>query len=110
MKIGDSIDKVTLGDRPFDVSELFNALKGGGRIIWSWGAHAWTAHKDKWLRFKANGHHHKGHVYITLAFDDTFTIYYTTTRGTIKGIDTNVYIDVLIETIDNKIEYIKDYN
>lgn len=103
------IDKLTLGEREFDTKALLNTIRKSVKV-WSWGAHAWTAHKSKWLRFKSNGHHHKGHVYISLAFNDTFTIHYTTTKGTILDIDTSdIYIDMLIDTIDNKIERIDSY-
>ena len=56
-----------------------------------------------------SGHHHKGHVYIVLAGDDTFTLYLTTSKGTIKKIVEMVYIDELIDRIDVEVERIKEY-
>lgn len=108
MKTGNIIDISNLGERDFDTKELFSAIRNNSKV-WSWGAHAWKYSKSKWLRFKSEGHLHKGHVYITLAYDDTFTVYYTSAKGKILDIHTNVYIDVLIETIDNRIERIPAY-
>ena len=65
--------------------------------------------KNKGFRFAVQGHHHKGHVYVVLAYDDTFTIYYTTLKGVIKDIQCGIYIDQLIEVIDRKVEYVPIY-
>ena len=62
------------------------------------------------IRFKVNGHHHKGHVYIILDWNDTFQIYYTTTRGTIEAISNMIYVHQLIDIIDEKVEYQNEYN
>lgn len=99
------IDKLT--QRTFDPSELVNALRGN-MTVWSWGAHAWTKNEENtMLRFTVNGHHHKGHVYITLAWNDTFTVTLTSNRGNVKHSMENVYIDMLIDVIDDKVEYIE---
>lgn len=103
MKVGDIINPSEVGQRSFDPVDLFNNIKNL-TIVWCWGAQAWTHHKDKFLRFKSNGYLHKGHVYIILGWDDTFTIIYTTLKGKILDIQEGIYIDMLIDTIDKKIE------
>jgi hypothetical protein len=103
IKIGDVVNPLEIGQRSFDPKELFNALRKN-RIVWCWGAQAWTIHKDKFLRFKSNGYLHKGHVYITLGWNDTFTIIYTSLKGKVIDIQEDIYIDMLVEAIDRKIE------
>jgi hypothetical protein len=103
MKIGEILNPSKVGERGFDPKELFNSIRNH-RIVWCWGAHAWTAHEDKFLRFKSEGYLHKGHVYITLGWDDTFTIIYTTLKGRVLDIQEGIYIDMLIDSIDRKIE------
>lgn len=100
--------------REFDVNEIFQyvrrASNGACPISWSWGFNnPMIAIKNKALRFTVQGHHHKGHVYIVLDFMDTFTIYFTTNRGTIKKISADVYIDVLVNVLDTQIERIPEY-
>jgi len=108
MDIGEKIKPLEVGEREFDVNELFKNIRNLVKV-WSWGAHAWRTLESKGLRFAVQGHHHKGHVYIVLAWDDTFTIYYTTRQGKILDKQTDIYIDVLIDTIDKKVEYVSEY-
>jgi len=103
IKIGEKIIPTKLGERGFDPIELFHNMKNL-QTVWCWGASSWKIHKDKWLRFKSNGFLFKGHVYITLGWNDTFTIIYTSIMGKVIDIQTDIYVDVLIETIDKKIE------
>ena len=102
-QVGEKIDKLEVGQRGFDVNELFRNIRVL-QTVWCWGAHKWTAHKDQWLKFNVQGHLFKGHVYITLGWDDTFTIYFTTSHGTIKEIKEMIFVDMLIETIDRVVE------
>lgn len=101
--VGEKIDAQTIGQRGFDVQDLFNNLR---RLmtVWSWGAHAWTYHKDQFLRFKVQGRKFKGHIYIILGWDDTFTLYFATTKGTIVKKMEMIYVDVLVRTIDEYVE------
>ena len=103
MKVGDKIKPLEVGERSFDPKELFNSIRNL-QTVWCWGGQAWTAHKDKFLRFKSNGHLHKGHVYIILGWDDTFKVILTTVKGKILSIDENIYVDMLIDVIDKRIE------
>lgn len=103
MKVGEILNPLEVGQRSFDPKELFGALRGL-RTVWCWGAQDWTVHKDKFLRFKSNGYLHKGHVYIILGWDDTFTVILTTLKGKVISIDEGVYVDVLVQTIDRRVE------
>ncbi len=110
MEIGQIIDLDKIGQRDFDPMELANALRNGAPcIVASWGARAWVKNKDLWLRFQVSGHHHSGHVYITLAWDDTFTLYFTSVKGKIVDKIENVYVDELVRTIDKRVEWIDKY-
>jgi hypothetical protein len=95
--------------REFDCNELmqyFNAHKG---LFWSWGPQAFTNIGNYCLRFKVNGHHHKGHVYIALNGLDLFDVYLTTTQGTIQQILNDVHIEDLFRFLDEKIERLPEY-
>jgi hypothetical protein len=103
--IGEKINPLKIGQRSFDPKELATALRRGAFwTVASWGAHAWTFHKDKMLRFMVQGRLFCGHVYIVLGWDDTFTLYFTTSRGTIKEKMEGIYVDVLVEVIDRYVE------
>ncbi len=108
---GEKIDIQKAVCREFDAQEIHGFVSGSGPSrAWSWGFNnAVIVVKNKAYRFTVNGHHHKGHVYIVLDGSDTFTIYYTSSHGTIKKISEMVYIDVLIETLDIDIERISEY-
>lgn len=103
MKVGEIINPLELGERSFDTIELHKAIRNLQKV-WCWGGQAWTTHKDKFLRFKSNGFLHKGHVYILLGWDDTFTVVLTTLKGKVISIDTDVYVDVLVNVIDRRVE------
>jgi len=108
-KINEIIEPFKIGERDFSPIEVINSMRKTIKCM-SWGAHAWCIiDKTKGFRFAVNGHHHKGHVYIALAWNDTFRVYFTTIKGKIIDIIDNVYIDMLIDTIDRKVEYIPLY-
>ena len=102
---GEKIDALKIGERSFDPKELLTAMrKGAFWTMASWGAHAFSVHKDKFARFMVQGRKHYGHVYIVLGWDDTFTLYFTTLQGVIKEKVEGIYVDVLVETIDRYVE------
>jgi len=103
MKVGEILDPREVGERGFDPEELFNNLKRL-HTVWCWGPQAWTVHKDKFLRFKSNGFLHRGHVYVILGWNDTFKVILTTLKGKVISIDEEVYVDVLVQTIDRRVE------
>lgn len=103
MIVGDIVNPLEVGKRSFDPKELYNAIRNL-QTVWCWGAQAWTTHEDKFLRFKSNGFLHKGHVYIILGWDDTFTVILTSLKGKVISIDEGIYVDMLIKTIDSRVE------
>jgi hypothetical protein len=103
MKVGEVLNPAEVGQRGFDPQDLFNNIRRL-QTVWCWGAHAWTVNKDKFLRFKSEGFLHKGHVYIILGWDDTFTVILTSVRGKVISIDEGIYVDMLVQTIDRRIE------
>jgi hypothetical protein len=85
-------------------------LTAHGPIFFSWGAKNFINLANKGLIFKVNGNHHKGYVLITLGWNDTYNVYIISTHGNIVNEYKEVYCDMLVEVIDNRIEYIEDYN
>lgn len=112
-KIGDVLDinQAVYGCREYDIQEIFRLIKRSGYIYMSWGMRSAVIEvENKSLRFRVNGHHHKGTVHIVLDFMDTFTIYYTTLiKNEIVKIKEGIYIEDLINTLDNDIEKISKY-
>jgi hypothetical protein len=96
--------------REFDVKEILVFLQRYNFRFWSWGSKNFSNVMDKGLLFKVNGHHHKGYILITLDWSDTFDVHIINTRGKVLDTYTEVYIDRLFETIDNRIEKIKEYH
>ena len=95
--------------REFDTKELFREYfqhSAHRTIVWSWGAQNWRIHKDFALCFTVNGRIHKGAVFVTLAWNDTFTIYLVSSKRNIKSVIEGVYIDQLIDIIDGAVETI----
>ena len=113
MKVGEKIDfqSFTKTHREFySMQELVNAiLVNHIEKVWSWGAHAWTKMNDYCLRFMVHGHHHHGHVYLVVNGGDLFDVYLTTSRGKIKDIMTDIFIEDLVDVIDRKVERIEAY-
>jgi hypothetical protein len=95
--------------REFDPNETIQWLTINPSIFWSWGVSKKINLYDKALLLNVSGHHFKGWVVITLAWDDTYSIFYINTNGTIVGEQHNVYCDMLRDVIDDRIEKVKDY-
>ena len=95
--------------RDFDINGVYQLLQSYGPLFWSWGAEGFVRIKNKALRFKSNGHHHKGLVYISLNGSDLFDIHLTTLNDTIVEVIKDIYREDLFDTIDKKIEFIEDY-
>ena len=111
MKVGEKIDhnSFTKTHREFySMQELANVLRRNQKV-WSWGAHAWTKMNDYCLRFMVQGHHHHGHVYLAVNGGDLFDVYLTSNRGKIKEIITDIFIEDLVDVIDEKVERIDSY-
>jgi hypothetical protein len=100
--------------REFTATELIQILKSDIIKFWSWGADNFTVDGkkngySKLFRMTVNGHHHKGYVYITLNFLDLFNVYLTDKKGVIKHVMTDLYFDMLVKAIDDKVERIDAY-
>jgi len=93
----------------FNINETLQLLSSNKGIFWSWGASNFTNFENKGLLFKVNGHHHKGYVFITLDWSDTYTVDIISTQGNIKNTYEMVYFDMLVDIIDNRIEKIANY-
>lgn len=110
-EIGEKINLAIAVCREMDVQHLHSVVTGSGIMkAGSWGFRKGVQTvKNKAYRFTVSGHHHKGHVHIVLNFMDTFDIYYTSNQGTIKKKSEGIYIDQLIDVLDNDIERIDEY-
>ena len=98
MNVGEKINIEELKKGRFmNHQEILDFLFAHKSKFWSWGAQAFTKMTDSTLRFKVNGHHHKGHVYIFLNFMDAFDVYLTTTQGTIQQVHKEVKMGLIPE-------------
>jgi hypothetical protein len=93
----------------FNIRETIQVLGRNMNIFWSWGVTTKANFNNKGLLLKVSGHHHKGYVLITLAWDDTYTVDIISTHGNVKDTYTEIYVDNLVETIDDRIERIEKY-
>lgn len=101
------LEMVTQDKREFDISDLFKSIYKTVKFC-SWGVSQQVNYFNKALALKVNGHHFTGVVFITLAGNDTFSIYFFKTMK-IEAETHGVYIDNLLNVIDQKVEYIKEY-
>ena len=96
-------------EREFDFKETMQVLTHNLPIYMSWGVSSRGQMDSKALILKVNGHHHKGYVVITLAWNDTYSVYLVSTHGNLVKEFQEVYFDCLTELIDNHIERIPEY-
>ena len=100
--------------RPFDDIREFSTLFRGP-IVWSWGYNSPAIVGKNVFRFKVQGHHFKGFVWIAPNGNDLFNVYYSTARRSENGcyylIDkqTDIYGEDIIDVIDRKVERIPEY-
>jgi hypothetical protein len=93
--------------REFDLNQTLRQMN---RLHMStWGTHNLVNIQNKGLMFTVNGHHHKGKVLITLAWDDTYIVTLLNTQNNVKESFSNIYCDELSNLIDEKVEKIKEY-
>ena len=107
MKI--DISKLAKSSRPQDMNGTLQVLRHNYNIFASWGGHNFQNHANKVLKFKVNGNHHKGHVYLTINGADLYDVCLTTTHGNIVKEMKNIYFDDLVERIDVAIERVDTY-
>lgn len=103
--------KTEFAEREFDPQETLKWLSINKVMLWSWGFEKPTAISTSGLAFKVNGHHHKGWVLITLAYNDTYTLrFFSQNFEETKPKQTNVYCDELQERVDIVVERIEAYH
>lgn len=107
MKLVEFLDSII--ERKFEPSETLKVLTLNQPIYFSWGVSKKVNYDNGALMLQVNGHHHKGKVFITLAWDDTYTVYITTNRYNVKKKFEGIYFDMLVDTIDREIERIDSY-
>lgn len=103
-------DKMTeLLQREFDLNETLMVLKSPINIYWTWGVEKIYNVKNQGLILKVNGHHWKNFVLITLAWNDTYTVSLLDEELNPTKTITEIYFDMLQNTIDREIEFIEEY-
>ena len=95
--------------RDMNQQETLRLLQSYGPLFWSWGAHAFIRIGKKALRMMVSGHHHKGHIYISVNGLDLYDVTLTTAKGKIVETLTDIYCEDLFTIIDNRIERIAEY-
>jgi len=90
--------------RTQDMRQTRQALTIRKNVFWSWGANGFVNYANKVLKFKTNGFNHKGHVYILLAANDTYTVVVTNTRRKIISTASDIYGDDLQDMVDIFVE------
>lgn len=96
--------------REFNPNDTLQWLSANRIILASWGFEKPLAIKNSGLIFKVNGHHHKGWVLITLAWNDTYTVRFLNIAfEEVKPKLTEVYCDELQARIDEVVERIDAY-
>ena len=96
--------------RDMDANETLSLLKRYGFKFMSWGPNAFTRVGKKALKFKVQGHHHKGHVYICVNGSDLYDYVLTAaSSGKVKKIETDIFFEDLFDRLDVDIEKIPDY-
>lgn len=94
---------------PLDIKEIHGFLMAHRNIVWSWGAKSWTNVQNKGFAFNVNGFNFKGNVMITVNGSDLFDIYFHNRMGKVVNEINNIYLDDLIEVLDNQIEKTETY-
>lgn len=101
--------EIANNSRELNVQELRDLLAYDRTVFWSWGCQNFVNYGNKILKFKVNGHHHKGNVFISLNGNDLFDIVLTSSQNNIKDKLNDIYFDDLVNVLDTKIEKIKEY-
>lgn len=92
-------------------------------VFWSWGASKFQAVLENQIKgldhnylgglvFYVRGKNHTGHVMVTLEPNDTYRVtigHMKKGQMSVKTQMADVYVDTLSETIDNLVEYQKNY-
>ena len=89
---------------------IYSILKFQPTILLSWGIQRPVVIKLG-LRFRVNGFLHKGIVEILYNEGaDLFDVYLINEDGSLKVLIEGVYFDQLVDTIDDHVEMVENYN
>ena len=89
---------------------ILSILRTQLMVVFSWGFHAATAIENG-LAFQVQGFKHTGRVEVL--YDDSwdlFTVKTINQDGTVKEQNEGIYVDGLVETIDEMVEKTPDYS
>ena len=103
------INELASKSRLQDCNETLKVLSHNKIVFFSWGPQAFKNFSNRVLRFKVNGHNHKGHVYVAVNGSDLYDVYLTTTRGNIVKEIRDIYFDELQDRVDDAVERIDSY-
>jgi hypothetical protein len=92
----------------YGMEDLLSAMRRNP-VIWSWGARSFTQYRGRVLAFRVSGHHFKGNIALMVNGSDLMDIHLTNIRGKLVEKIEDIYIEDLIETIDNRIERVPEY-
>lgn len=96
-------------ERDFNQVETMKVLTHNQSIFWSWGVSNKYKLGKNGLLLTVNGYKHKGHVLITLGWNDTYTFRLLNGQYNEVYKATEVYFDELTARIDEKIEKQENY-
>lgn len=88
---------------------ILSILRSQLMVVFSWGIHSLMAIENG-LSFQVQGYKHTGRVEVL--YDegaDLFTVRIINRDGTLKDQQDGIYVDGLVETIDNLVEKTDDY-
>ena len=87
---------------------IMGILKAKLMVVWSWGFNSLMAIRNG-LRFKVQGFKFRGVVEVAYnEGKDLFEVSFIK-RGKVVDVITDVYLDMLVDVIDNKVEKTADY-
>lgn len=99
----------SLTEREFNTSETLQLLKASGSVFWSWGVSKIINYNNEGLLLRVHGHHHNGWVFIILQWNDTYRVHYLSTQYNVKDTANEIYFDMLVDTIDKRVEFVEGY-
>ena len=91
-----------------DMDGLISIMKQDAKVL-SWGAHDFVNDRNIFLKFQVKGHLFRGLVMIGVNGLDLFEVFLVDSQGTITCEMLNIYIDELIDSIDERVEKISNY-
>lgn len=98
------MELLPLCKREFNTLETISLLKQNMSIFYSWNVTGLLNYNDKGLLFTVNSRYHKGYFFISLDFNDTYTVDIIDFEGNILDTYEMIYFDMLTEIIHDRIE------